>query len=134
MDQEKETKRQAERCRALAQRIVRELTPASIQAVSYTHLERFWAAFLFLLSFLYFGVFWEDAESFSVVDPLTAWHIACKHRLPYESRCFFAVALSPGDYYTYKKGRVLQGQEGKRMARNKTAQGGICLLYTSRCV
>ena len=31
MDQEKETKRQAERCRALAQRIVRELTPASIQ-------------------------------------------------------------------------------------------------------
>lgn len=26
MDQEKETKRQAERCRALAQRIVRELT------------------------------------------------------------------------------------------------------------
>ncbi len=27
MDQEKETKRQAERCRALAQRIVRELTP-----------------------------------------------------------------------------------------------------------
>ena len=35
-------------------------------------IERFWAAFLFLLSFLYFGVFWEDAESFSVVDPLTA--------------------------------------------------------------
>ena len=90
-------------------------------------IERYWAVFLFLLSFLYFGVFWEDAESFSVVDPLTAWHIACKHRLPYESRCFFAVALSPGDYYTYKKGRVLQGQEGKRMARNKTAQGGICL-------
>ena len=26
-------------------------------------IERFWAAFLFLLSFLYFGVFWEDAES-----------------------------------------------------------------------
>ena len=70
-------------------------------------IERFWAVFLFLLSFLYFGVFWEDAESFSVVYPLTAWHIACKHRLPYENRCFFAVALSPGDYYTYKKGRVL---------------------------
>ena len=33
MDQEKETKRQAERCRALAQRIVRELTPASIQVL-----------------------------------------------------------------------------------------------------
>lgn len=29
----KETKRQAERCRALAQRIVRELTPASIQVL-----------------------------------------------------------------------------------------------------
>ena len=33
MDQEKETKRQAEHCRALAQRIVRELTPASIQVL-----------------------------------------------------------------------------------------------------
>ena len=33
MDQEKETKRQAERCRALAQRIVRELTPASIRVL-----------------------------------------------------------------------------------------------------
>ena len=33
MDQEKETKRQAERCRALAQRIVRELTPDSIQVL-----------------------------------------------------------------------------------------------------
>ena len=33
MDQEKETERQAERCRALAQRIVRELTPASIQVL-----------------------------------------------------------------------------------------------------
>ena len=33
MDQEKETKRQAERCHALAQRIVRELTPASIQVL-----------------------------------------------------------------------------------------------------
>ena len=33
MDQEKETKRQAERCRALAQRIVRDLTPASIQVL-----------------------------------------------------------------------------------------------------
>ena len=33
MDQEKETKRQAERCRALAQRVVRELTPASIQVL-----------------------------------------------------------------------------------------------------
>ena len=36
-------------------------------------------------------------------------NIACKHRLPCENRCFFAVALSPEDYYTYKKGRVLQG-------------------------
>ena len=25
-------------------------------------IERFWAAFLFLLSFLYFGVFWEDVD------------------------------------------------------------------------
>jgi hypothetical protein len=25
-------------------------------------IERFWAAFLFLLSFLYFGVFWEDID------------------------------------------------------------------------
>ena len=33
MDQEKETKRQAARCRALAPRIVRELTPASIQVL-----------------------------------------------------------------------------------------------------
>ena len=33
MDQEKETKRQAERCRALAQRIVRELAPHSVQVL-----------------------------------------------------------------------------------------------------
>jgi hypothetical protein len=39
----------------------------------------------------------------------------------------FAVALFPGDHYTYKKDRVLQGQEEKGMARNKTAQGGISL-------
>ena len=33
MDQEKETKRQAERCASARQRIVRELTPASIQVL-----------------------------------------------------------------------------------------------------
>ena len=32
---------------------------------------------------------------------MTAWHIACKHRLLCGNRCFFAVALFPGDYYTY---------------------------------
>ena len=33
MDQEKETRQQAERSRELAQRIMRELTPAGVQAV-----------------------------------------------------------------------------------------------------
>ena len=33
MDQEKETKQQAERCRALAQRVVRELSPANVQVL-----------------------------------------------------------------------------------------------------
>ena len=90
-------------------------------------IERYWAVFLFLLSFLYFGVFWEDAESFSVVDPLTAWHIACKHRLPYENRCFLQLHFPREIIILIKKAGMLQGQEGKRMARNKTAQGGISL-------
>ena len=33
LDQEKQNQEAAERCRALAQRIVRELTPASIQVL-----------------------------------------------------------------------------------------------------
>ena len=33
MDQEKETKQQAERCRALAQRVVRELSPVHVQVL-----------------------------------------------------------------------------------------------------
>ena len=58
---------------------------------------------------------------------MTAWYTAYKHRFLCGNRCFLQLHFFREIIILIKKGRVLQGQEGKRMARNKTAQGGISL-------
>ena len=52
-------------------------------------IERFWAVFLFLLSFLYFGVFWEDID-----DCIRRGHLAGEIQLCINVACCADVAVT----------------------------------------
>ena len=51
-------------------------------------IERFWAVFLFLLSFLYFGVFWEDID-----DCIRRGHLAGEIQMCINVACCADVAV-----------------------------------------
>ena len=52
-------------------------------------IERFWAAFLFLLSFLYFGVFWEDID-----DCIRRGHLAGEIQMCINVACCVDVTVT----------------------------------------
>ena len=75
-------------------------------------IERFWAVFLFLLSFLYFGVFWEDID-----DGIGRRHLAGKIQMCINVACRADVAVAEPFLNLFQAHSIGIEQAGAAMAQ-----------------
>ena len=130
MDQEKETKRQAERCRALAQRIVRELTPAGVQVLGGSgSLEKALENELEFLQQL--GTAGLDDLCPKVPAFLPRWEVSpdANYAAAYQAR---RAAVGQKGYGMFARHHVFTIEDGRLVpVRYPDPQRLSCLLYTS---